>query len=898
MIDEVITPTRVGYTGGRGKPSGNAVPASRGGNRRPQPIDEDMIAPSTAKPTGGRGGPPSSRRPQAIDEDMIAPSSVKPTGGRGGPPNRRPQAMVEDMIAPSTVKPTGGRGGPPGTMANAVMEQADDVFAPSKPSGRRKQSPKTVDEVIEPTNVNSPRRRGKPAQEPVNEEIVPSRVNPTGVRGGGKPQRLVSEEIVPVRVNPESRRERAPKTVDEVIIPTNVVPSGRRSRPPPPTDNDYDYPNDVAPTGRSGRPPKIVDDDREQTAGRQGGRPNQGDDRRRKPAEVNGSNHPRMPNGNGTTTTSETRRVIQSEPSVQTYQKTTRHVTYRTATTVEESEESESEYTEEEASPPGTPDWKRKVNWNLGPPPPHAQSPTSPPEDENPDEITEGTRHVEITGNRVITTTRKVRKVKKEVPEPAQPNGPLWSSSVQWSSQTKKKPPPVQIKQEQRLQVSPPQMVPAPAPLSPRIIVAEGTLPRPQYIQQPMPLQIQTIQPQPVQQMPVASQPQQLYILQTQPTGTIDGGMRTLTLPRGQTQQAYILPADAFLGTQTLPGRGQQIRILDGGSSYRVDSGSSLEEVDRSVQNLQQSIHELHGVNTMRSTRSRYTSATSASGYDTHLRPSAYSEVSTFRHRSVSQSSIDGKSDRSMNATICVSCKRPFGPHDKMGTYRGSPCHETCMPNSPTEKPASTCVACHIKFHPDDKMVLLNGKTCHEMCLPKVTDEQNTSIRKVRTMSSRSPEPSTPTSPSVSVRKVEMGTSQMSQSRMQYMPPPTPGTPGSAMSTSTHYTWGGEVTPHTPFSMSSNTSGFTMEMVRPTRQVEGEDVFMCFYCNKPIRGQVVGAFNKVFHEGHFACCCCHRRFKRGQKFYELDNRPMCKKCCRAFPGNEVDSKWGFTMGRR
>ncbi|XP_078612209.1 uncharacterized protein LOC144882383 isoform X2 [Branchiostoma floridae x Branchiostoma japonicum] len=871
MIDEVITPTRVGYTGGRGKPSGNSVPASRGGNRRPQPIVEDMIPLSTAKPTGGRGGPPG--------------------------------------------------------MVDAVMEKADDVFAPSKPSGRRIKPPAMVDEVIEPTNVNSPRRRGKPPPEMVNEEIVPTRVNPTGGRGGGKPRQLVNEEVVPervnpgsrrgnapkmvdeeivpsrvnptggrgggkprqpvneeimpVRVNPESRRGNAPKMVNEVIIPTNVAPNVRRGKPPPPTDNDYDYPNNVEPSGRNGRP-----QDREPTAGRPGGRPSE--DRRRKPAEVNGSNHPRMPNGNGTATTSETRRVIQTNPSVHTYQKTTRHVTYRTATTVE-SEESESEYTEEEATPPGTPEWKRKVNWNLGPTPPQ-RAPTPPEEDDDPDgEITEGTKHVEITGNRVITTTRKVRKVKKEVPEPVQPNGPLWSTSVQWSSQPKQKqkpPPPVQIKQEQRLQVSPPQMVPAPAPLSPRIIVAEGTLPRQQYIPQTVPLQqVIQVQPQQVQQMPVASQPQQLYILQTQPTGTIDSGMRTLTLPRGQTQQAYILPAEAFLGTQTLPGRGQQIRILDGGSSYRVDSGSSLEEVDRSVQNLQQSIHELHG--TMRSTRSRYTSATSASGYDSHLRPSAYSEVSTFRHRSVSQSSIDGKSDRSMNATICVSCKRPFGPHDKMGTYRGSPCHETCMPNSPTEKPASTCVGCHIKFHPDDKMVLLNGKPCHEMCLPKV-----------RTMSSRSPEPSTPTSPALSVRKVEMGTMQSQSSRMQYLPPPTPGTPASAMSTSTHYTWGGEVTPHTPFSATSDTSGFTMSMVRQTRQVEGGDVFMCFYCNKPIRGQVVGAFNKVFHEGHFACCCCHRRFKRGQKFYELDDRPMCKKCCRAFPGNEVDSKWGFTMGRR
>ncbi|KAI8503906.1 hypothetical protein Bbelb_179740 [Branchiostoma belcheri] len=878
MIDEVITPTHVGYTGGRG--SGNS--AGRGSNRRPQPIDEDMIAPSTARPTGGRGGPP------GRTADPVP-------AGRGS--NRRPQPIDEDMIAPSTVRPTGGRGGPPGRMADAVMEKADEVFAPSRSSGRRIQPPPKpmVDEVIEPTNVNSPRRRGKPPPTMVDEEIVPSHVNPTGGGGRGKPkqQQPVNEEIVPTRVNPSNRREKAPQMVDEVVIPTNVVPSGRRGRPPPQTVNDHEYSNNVGPSGRHGKPPQTTDE--EPTAGRPG-RQKPNEDKRRKPAEVNGSsNHPRMPNGNGTTTTtSETRRVIQpSQPSVQTYTKTTRHVTYRTATTVE-SEESESEYTEEEATPPGTPEWKRKVNWNLGSPP--APRPTTPPEDEeDPDGITEGTKHVEITGNRVITTTRKVRKVKKEVPEPVQPNGPFWSSTVKWSSEpVKKKPPPIQItKQEQRVQVSPPQMVPA--PVSPRIIVAEATLPRPQYIQQTVPLQqvIQTIQPQQIQQMPVATQPQQLYILQTQPTATIDGGMRALTLPRGQTQQAYLLPTEAFLGTQTLPGRGQQIRILDGGSSYRVDSGSSIDEVDRSVQNLQQSIHELHGVNTMRSTRSRV--STSASGYDTHLRPSAYSEVSTFRHRSVSQSSIDGKSE-ALNATICVSCKRPFGPHDKMGTYRGSPCHETCMPNSPTEKPASTCVACHIKFHPDDKMVLLNGKPCHEMCLPKVTDEQNTSIRKVRTMSSsRSQEPATPTSPSVSVRKFEMGTSQ---SRMQYLPPPTPGTPGSAMSTSTHYTWGGEVTPHTPFSAVSNTSGFTMEMVRQHRQVEGEDVFMCFYCNKPIRGQVVGAFNKVFHEGHFACCCCHRRFKRGQKFYELDERPMCKKCCRAFPGNEVDSKWGFTMGRR
>ncbi|XP_019638967.1 PREDICTED: basic salivary proline-rich protein 1-like [Branchiostoma belcheri] len=309
MIDEVITPTHVGYTGGRGgRPSGNS--AGRGSNRRPQPIDEDMIAPSTARPTGGRGGPP------GRTADPVP-------AGRGS--NRRPQPIDEDMIAPSTVRPTGGRGGPPGRMADAVMEKADEVFAPSRSSGRRIQPPPKpmVDEVIEPTNVNSPRRRGKPPPTMVDEEIVPSHVNPTGGgRGKPKQQQPVNEEIVPTRVNPSNRREKAPQMVDEVVIPTNVVPSGRRGRPPPQTVNDHEYSNNVGPSGRHGKPPQTTDE--EPTAGRPG-RQKPNEDKRRKPAEVNGSsNHPRMPNGNGTTTTtSETRRVIQqAQPSVQTYTKT------------------------------------------------------------------------------------------------------------------------------------------------------------------------------------------------------------------------------------------------------------------------------------------------------------------------------------------------------------------------------------------------------------------------------------------------------------------------------------------------------------------------------------------------------------------------------------------------
>ena len=50
-----------------------------------------------------------------------------------------------------------------------------------------------------------------------------------------------------------------------------------------------------------------------------------------------------------------------------------------------------------------------------------------------------------------------------------------------------------------------------------------------------------------------------------------------------------------------------------------------------------------------------------------------------------------------------------------------------------------------------------------------------------------------------------------------------------------------------------------------------------------IKGDVVNALNKSWCSHHFACSSCDRMLKEKSKFYEVDLKPVCKKCYDRFP---------------
>ncbi|CAL4120814.1 unnamed protein product, partial [Meganyctiphanes norvegica] len=58
---------------------------------------------------------------------------------------------------------------------------------------------------------------------------------------------------------------------------------------------------------------------------------------------------------------------------------------------------------------------------------------------------------------------------------------------------------------------------------------------------------------------------------------------------------------------------------------------------------------------------------------------------------------------------------------------------------------------------------------------------------------------------------------------------------------------------------------------------------LCFICNQVIYGDVVTALNKAWCTHHFACATCDQKMTQKTKFFEFDQKPICKKCYEKFP---------------
>jgi len=58
---------------------------------------------------------------------------------------------------------------------------------------------------------------------------------------------------------------------------------------------------------------------------------------------------------------------------------------------------------------------------------------------------------------------------------------------------------------------------------------------------------------------------------------------------------------------------------------------------------------------------------------------------------------------------------------------------------------------------------------------------------------------------------------------------------------------------------------------------------LCFICNQVITGDVVTALNKAYCSHHFSCSTCDQVLNPKSKFYEMDSKPVCKKCYEKLP---------------
>lgn len=58
---------------------------------------------------------------------------------------------------------------------------------------------------------------------------------------------------------------------------------------------------------------------------------------------------------------------------------------------------------------------------------------------------------------------------------------------------------------------------------------------------------------------------------------------------------------------------------------------------------------------------------------------------------------------------------------------------------------------------------------------------------------------------------------------------------------------------------------------------------LCYICNNVIGGDVFTALNKAWCVHHFACSVCDQKMSQKTKFFEVDLKPVCKRCFEKFP---------------
>jgi len=84
--------------------------------------------------------------------------------------------------------------------------------------------------------------------------------------------------------------------------------------------------------------------------------------------------------------------------------------------------------------------------------------------------------------------------------------------------------------------------------------------------------------------------------------------------------------------------------------------------------------------------------------------------------------------------------------------------------------------------------------------------------------------------------------------------------------------------PHAPdddkFANSLSKLGTSLSSVKNSPSYEYGD---CAVCRKPVIGDQIKAFNKIYHPEHFQCSKC-KAIIRSNEFYETNNSPLCDKC--------------------
>ncbi|XP_064456678.1 LIM and senescent cell antigen-like-containing domain protein 1 isoform X2 [Ornithodoros turicata] len=58
---------------------------------------------------------------------------------------------------------------------------------------------------------------------------------------------------------------------------------------------------------------------------------------------------------------------------------------------------------------------------------------------------------------------------------------------------------------------------------------------------------------------------------------------------------------------------------------------------------------------------------------------------------------------------------------------------------------------------------------------------------------------------------------------------------------------------------------------------------LCYICNSVIASDVFTALNKAWCVHHFACSVCDQKMSQKTKFFEVDLKPVCKRCYEKFP---------------
>ncbi|XP_078613150.1 uncharacterized protein LOC144882905 isoform X6 [Branchiostoma floridae x Branchiostoma japonicum] len=246
---------------------------------------------------------------------------------------------------------------------------------------------------------------------------------------------------------------------------------------------------------------------------------------------------------------------------------------------------------------------------------------------------------------------------------------------------------------------------------------------------------------------------------------------------------------------------------------------------------------------------------------------------------------------------VCAECSLPIKEDETTVMYNGNEFHQTCLqPRQHTTTLKDLCGACKLPMVDPDRIISYNGVDIHDECIPLLRQIiSGSSYREEHVHGQRPVSPSK--YPNCQICGTQLGTDAVEVNGKGYCPKCYPMVQYPVCNGCGEEITGPSVTGMNrkwhPEHFTCSVCGVPFEQLnRVYYEYSGrayckrhydEMYEICYYCDRPVEGETVGAFNKFWCEDHFKCSFCDTPFSLQSKFYEVDMRPACKKCYGVVP---------------